>query len=74
MWWWWGPGSWWPGVAVMVGFMVLCGVLMSRMMSGRGGIGGMCGMWLRRRIDDDVKRVDDPQDARHDAIIGGRER
>lgn len=38
--WWWSHGWWWPGLALMAAFMVICVVFMARMM---GGMGGMCG-------------------------------
>ena len=45
--WWWSHGWWWPGLALMAAFMVICVVFMARMMGGKGGkggMGGMCGM------------------------------
>ncbi len=72
--WWWGPGPWWPGLAVIGVFMLVCGVFMVRMtgrMSGTGGMGGMCGWW-RGREDGDGRdeaehRSSDRQEVEHEA-------
>lgn len=77
--WWWGPGAWWPGFAVMVAFMLICGVFLTRMVGGRG-TGGMCGWWRgredadRRRDAEGARRTSDrdeqlPHDARPDRSV-----
>lgn len=54
--WCWTAGWWWPGLALMAVFMVICIVLIARMMGSIGGI-GMCGLgrWRRDRADADER-------------------
>jgi len=50
---WWTAAWWWPGVALMAVFMVICMVLMARMMGSMGGM-GMCGLWRWREARDEA--------------------
>jgi hypothetical protein len=80
---WWAAGFWWPGLALMAVFMVICMVLMARMVGSIGGMGAWGhGRWREARdragADErtpgdrpgtDIDAPDERRDSAHDAGV-----